>query len=186
MTIYLTMAMDLPSWAIKAIDKISRSFLWRGRKNALGGHCLVAWNKVTRPKKLGGLGISDLQKMNWVLRLLALVEKTEPDRPWASFKINSHPSVKAFLSATVSSMVGNDKNTLFWTDKWIDGQSLCQLAPHLVKSVSSRVSHPGFKGQSRVHLIYAPKKTTYIMTECIEINVTITSEYLLHSGSLTK
>jgi hypothetical protein len=32
---------------------------------------------------------------------------------------------------------------------------------------------PGFKGQSRVHLIYAPKKTTHIITECIEINVTI-------------
>jgi hypothetical protein len=31
----------------------------------------------------------------------------------------------------------------------------------------------GFKGQSRVHLIHAPKKTTYIITECIEINVTI-------------
>jgi hypothetical protein len=37
---------------------------------------------------------------------------------------------------------------------------------------SSRVT-PGFKGQSRVHLIHAPKKTTYIITECIEINVTI-------------
>jgi hypothetical protein len=32
---------------------------------------------------------------------------------------------------------------------------------------------PGFKGQSRMHLIQAPKKTTYIITECIEINVTI-------------
>jgi hypothetical protein len=32
---------------------------------------------------------------------------------------------------------------------------------------------PGFKGQSRVHLIHAPNKTTYIITECIEINVTI-------------
>jgi hypothetical protein len=31
----------------------------------------------------------------------------------------------------------------------------------------------GFKGQSRVHLIHAPKKTTYIITECIGINVTI-------------
>jgi hypothetical protein len=36
-----------------------------------------------------------------------------------------------------------------------------------------KVSHPGFKGQSRVHLIHAPKKTTYIITKCIEINVTI-------------
>jgi hypothetical protein len=32
---------------------------------------------------------------------------------------------------------------------------------------------PGFKEQSRVHLIHAPKKTTYIIIECIEINVTI-------------
>jgi hypothetical protein len=45
---------------------------------------------------------------------------------------------------------------------------------------------PEFKGQSRVHLIYAPKKTTHIITEYIEINVTISSEYLLHSGSLIK
>jgi hypothetical protein len=44
----------------------------------------------------------------------------------------------------------------------------------------------GFKEQSRVHLIHVPMKTTYIITECIEINVTIKSEYLLHSGSLTK
>ena len=45
---------------------------------------------------------------------------------------------------------------------------------------------PGFKGQCRVHLIHAPKNTTYIIIECIEINVTITSEYLLHCESLTK
>jgi hypothetical protein len=32
---------------------------------------------------------------------------------------------------------------------------------------------PGFKGKSRVHLIYVSKKTTHIITECIEINVTI-------------
>jgi hypothetical protein len=30
---------------------------------------------------------------------------------------------------------------------------------------------PGFKEQSRVHLIHAPKKKTYIITKCIEINV---------------
>jgi hypothetical protein len=43
----------------------------------------------------------------------------------------------------------------------------------LVKLLIDNLSHPGFKGQSRVHLIHAPKKTTYIITECIEINVTI-------------
>jgi hypothetical protein len=28
-----------------------------------------------------------------------------------------------------------------------------------------------FKEQGRVHLIHVPKKTTYIITECIEINI---------------
>ncbi|GJN03259.1 hypothetical protein PR202_ga20684 [Eleusine coracana subsp. coracana] len=38
--------------------------MWRGRKEAKGGHCLIVWPKVTRPKELGGLGISDLQRLS--------------------------------------------------------------------------------------------------------------------------
>jgi hypothetical protein len=67
--IYHAMALDLPPWADKAINKIRRNYMWRGRKDASGGHCLIAWPKVTRPKELGGLGISDLKHLNWALRL---------------------------------------------------------------------------------------------------------------------
>jgi hypothetical protein len=46
------------------------------------------------------------------------------------------------------------------------------LQPGICDSISWKLSvTPGFKEQSRVHLIHAPKKTTYIITECIEINV---------------
>jgi hypothetical protein len=41
------------------------------------------------------------------------------------------------------------------------------------KRVTTMFVTPGFKGQRRVHFIHAPKKTTYIITKCIEINVTI-------------
>jgi hypothetical protein len=58
--IYILMALDLPPWALKAIDKIRRGFLWKGRRDARGGHCLLAWPKVARPLNLGGLGISNL------------------------------------------------------------------------------------------------------------------------------
>ena len=39
-TYHLTV-FPLPVWARKSIDKIRRSFLWKGEENANGGHCLV-------------------------------------------------------------------------------------------------------------------------------------------------
>jgi hypothetical protein len=66
--VYLAMAIDIPPWALHAIDKIRRGFLWRGRKDAKGGHCLIAWGRVCRPLHLGGLGISSLKELCWALR----------------------------------------------------------------------------------------------------------------------
>jgi len=65
MLIYLVLALDLPIGTLQAVDKIRRGFLWKGRKDTRGGHCLIAWPKVTRPPELGGLGISDLQRLGW-------------------------------------------------------------------------------------------------------------------------
>jgi hypothetical protein len=88
MVIYLAMAVDLPAWALKAIDKIRRGFLWRGRKDARGGHCHVAWGTVCRPIELGGLGISSLKELAWSLRMRWLwLAKTDPTRPWTSISI---------------------------------------------------------------------------------------------------
>jgi hypothetical protein len=41
MIVYLSMALDLPPWALKAIDKIRRGFLWKGRKDVEGTACLL-------------------------------------------------------------------------------------------------------------------------------------------------
>jgi hypothetical protein len=48
-----------------------------------------------------------------------------------------------------------------------------EARPSVLAETKPACHTPGFEGQSRVHLIHAPKKTTYIITECIEINVTI-------------
>jgi hypothetical protein len=139
MLVYLAMAVDLPPWALKAIDKIRMGFLWKGRKDANGGHCLVAWPKVTQPTELGGLGISHLQNLGWALWMCWLwLQKTEPDHPWTVFPIKVHPSVKAFFSMAIISEVGNGKNTFFWTNKWLHGQKLALLGPHLFRAVSNR------------------------------------------------
>lgn len=44
--VYVLLAMRLPKWAVKAIDKVRRGFLWAGGEQANGGNCLVARKKV--------------------------------------------------------------------------------------------------------------------------------------------
>ena len=53
---------------------------------------------------------------------------------------------------------------------WVQGTTSAECKTGILAILAVT---PGFKEQSRVHLIHAPKKTTYIITKCIEINVTI-------------
>uniref|UniRef100_A0A0A9EUV3 Reverse transcriptase zinc-binding domain-containing protein n=1 Tax=Arundo donax TaxID=35708 RepID=A0A0A9EUV3_ARUDO len=102
------------------------------RKEANGGHCLLAWPKVIRSLELGGLGIHDLKTLCWSLRMRWLwLRKTQPDKPWASFPIQVHESVQALFAVAIISNVGDGSNTLFWTDNWLHGSSLATLAPHI-------------------------------------------------------
>jgi hypothetical protein len=61
-TYFLTI-FKLPMWDFKKIDKYMRNFLWKGQdhENVRGGHCLVNWQICTRPKRLGGLGIKNME-----------------------------------------------------------------------------------------------------------------------------
>jgi hypothetical protein len=75
----------LPKWAEKEIDRYRRSFLWRGEDpdKVKGGHCLVKWKHCAMPKRLGGLGIKDLEKFGRALRLRWLWYSWDNhDRPW--------------------------------------------------------------------------------------------------------
>jgi hypothetical protein len=67
MTVYLAMAIDIPHWALDAIDRIRKGFLWIGRKEVRGGHCLVAWGKVCRPLHLGGWESQVFLSWDWLL-----------------------------------------------------------------------------------------------------------------------
>jgi len=38
----------------------------------------------------------------------------------------------------VQTVIGNGKNTCFWTDSWLLGQSLKQFLPHLFSAIPAR------------------------------------------------
>jgi hypothetical protein len=120
MPIYLAMAIDLPQWALKAIDRIKKGFLWCGRKDdrikkgflwcgrkdVRGGHCMVAWGRVCRPFGLNEVG--------WALRTKWLwLSKTEPRKPWSSLPLQIHEKVKAFFHMAIVAEIGNGASTLF-------------------------------------------------------------------------
>jgi hypothetical protein len=86
--IFAMMSLDLPAKTIIAIEKIIRGFLWKGRKEVKGGHCLVAWDKVCAPKEWGGLGIPNIKMMNLALRTRWLwLQRTEDSKPWKELNI---------------------------------------------------------------------------------------------------
>jgi hypothetical protein len=138
-SIHHLIALDLPKWVIKAIDKRRRGFLWKGQEKANGDNCLVSWDKVQRPLELGGLGVHNLEILGWAFRIRWLwAQKTDPNKQWAGFTINIPPKAKALFDVVVVSVVGDDESILFWKDRWIQGKTMEELSPYLVRTVPKR------------------------------------------------
>ena len=139
--LYLLIALDLPKWVVKAIDKKRRGFLWKGHQQANGGSCLVAWEKVQRPLEYGGLGIHNLELLGCALRIRWLwAQKTNAERPWAGLPISVPLKARALFNIAVDAIVGNGEEILFWTDRWLDGHTLSEIAPNLFRNVPKRIA----------------------------------------------
>jgi len=132
--VHTSIALGLSPWAIAAIDKLRRAFIWTGSDKVAGGKCKVAWINVCRPKELGGLGIADLRRAGLALRVRWI---------WRDRKRGIVPpacervALRLFQAATTFT-VGNGESTLFWTDRWLNGSSIVQLAPAVFAAVRPR------------------------------------------------
>jgi hypothetical protein len=139
--IFALMSLDVQAETLLAIEKILLGFLWKGRRDAHGGHYLVAWDRVCMLKELGGLGIINLWKMNIALRTWWLwLSRVEASRSWKEFDIQVPPMVTAVFEAATSSVVGDGASTFFWLDKWLPSGRLKDLAPCLFALIPKRLS----------------------------------------------
>ncbi|KAM0835468.1 hypothetical protein ACQ4PT_062909 [Festuca glaucescens] len=101
--IYQLMALDLEPWVLRAIDKVRRGFLWVGKDDAQGGHCIVAWHAVCKPKILGGLGLHNLRWLNAALRSRWVwFQKTSLDKPWSGLSFSVRSDAHALFTASVT------------------------------------------------------------------------------------
>lgn len=139
--VYMMQTFILPKWVIKRIDKARRKFLWHGHKTQGDRYLsLAAWELVTKPKRMGGLGIKDMQMFNQALMAKIMWKWIQPNKPewmeiivltnlvqkpWelsqtTAFWKNLAP-IAPFFNMSVSYKLGNGKHIQFWNDRWIQG-----------------------------------------------------------------
>jgi len=124
---------------LRQIQKIARSFLWVGRGEAKGGHCHVNWERVCRPKYLGGLGVPDLARTatslrtRWIWRM-----RTDQLRPWRGLDLRFSDKELQVFDASTTMRVGDGASALFWLDRWLDGRTIEEVAPALFSHIPKR------------------------------------------------
>ncbi|KAM0858778.1 hypothetical protein ACQ4PT_047617 [Festuca glaucescens] len=134
--IYQLLALDIAPWVLQLIDWMRRGFLWAGREDAQGGHCLVAWHKVCQPKALGGLGLHNLRWLSAALRVRWIwFQRSSSSKPWLGLDLPAKSDARALFQAAVRIRVGSGERTIFWEDPWIDGLSIACLAPAVLELV---------------------------------------------------
>ncbi|WVZ92032.1 hypothetical protein U9M48_038130 [Paspalum notatum var. saurae] len=141
MPIFAMMANKLPAWARAEIGAMCRRFLWAGSDQSIRGKCLVAWPVVTRPMMFEGLGVPDLKLLNHALQSRWLwLQRASEDRIWSGLPISAASEVREFFEASITVSVGNGRRTLFWRDRWLDGQAIKDFAPALVTVIPRRIA----------------------------------------------
>jgi hypothetical protein len=129
-TYFLTAFPPTP-WLSKQFDKLRRKFLWAPEDEIVsGGKCIVNWKRICAPKMYGGLGIKDMQAYSRALRLRwEWFRWKDHSRPWAGSETPCDQIDKDLFAACTKITLGNGETAIFWTDKWLDGQAPCMLAP---------------------------------------------------------
>jgi hypothetical protein len=129
---------EAPVWLLEEAAKWMRAFLWTGKNKANGGQCAVAWDKVCKPIAFGGLGIKDLRLQGLALRARwEWLRRTDSSRPWFGLPLLKDTEAQGVFRSLASIKLGNGASVLFWSDRWINGVTVVDLAPTVVGAVGA-------------------------------------------------
>jgi hypothetical protein len=139
---YAMCTLQVPAAVLEYIDTARRHCLWRNSDSNAKSKPLVAWNKCTRPKKKGGLGVINLRSQNSYLRMKFLHKLYNRKQiPWVNLVWNTYysngktPHASKFMGSfwwrdalklcdlfrgISNCKVGDGKTVLFWHDLWND------------------------------------------------------------------
>ena len=135
MPIFLLTAIKVDKGFLRAMAKICRGMLWDCKESVSGGKCKVNWQKVCRPKELGGLGILDLERFSRALRLRWLWDEWKaPEKPWVGFETPNDASDRQLFNAATRVTIGDGKKASFWSSSWLDGKPPKDMAPLIFKA----------------------------------------------------
>jgi hypothetical protein len=134
--VYHMLSLDLPPWFFKCANKLIKGFFWSAAMEARSGQCIVAWDSVCTPKSLGGLGVKNLRLLNLALRIRwRWMEFGEDDKPWQGLSFRIQDEAEELFQTAVECRLGDGHRLKFWTDRWIGGCNVQQIAPNLLRLV---------------------------------------------------
>jgi hypothetical protein len=128
-----------PGWLLEEVAKCMRAFFWAGKKEINGGQCLVAWDSVCKPLRLGGLGIKNLRLQGLALRVRwEWLQRTDPTRPWKGLRMANDRQAGEVFNSLATVQVGDGRQALFWKDRWLSGRTAEEVAPAVTALVTTR------------------------------------------------
>ena len=61
--------------------------------------------------------------------------RTDTDRAWQGLDLQFSKEERALFFASTTMMLGDGRTALFWDDRWINGQSVREIAPMLYQCI---------------------------------------------------
>jgi hypothetical protein len=125
----------VPPETIKFINKIERDFLWSARETTTEAKCKVNRETVSRPTKLGALGVQKLGQVRYGSSpRWTWLEWMDPNKIWVGQgNPCSEKDMDIFYAATTIS-VGNGQRMPFWNALWLGGRKPKDISPLIYAS----------------------------------------------------